>query len=199
MKKTILLSSGKAPEMTFEEVKRQFQKMLFKEVKRANNKFMFNQIDEEDFLQEMDLELWRAYRDYDASTGNCFSTYLFHKLRKGVRNVTHHRYSMKNQNNGILSMNAGMGEDDLKLEDMFSIDDTSSDNMVYNDLTAIIRSNVSEDEEEILQVLLNKKDFSVVDYAKKYGITRQAANQRVKKLQRKLQKIVARDYLEITI
>jgi RNA polymerase sigma factor (sigma-70 family) len=197
MTKTILMSNGQALEMTFEEVREKFAPMVIKAMKRANNKFVFNQVEEEDFRQELELELWRAYEAYDPSTGNCFSTYLHYKLQKGVRNVTYSRYSLKNQHNGILSMHAPVGEDDLKLEDMFATDDTSMDNIAFHELFALIRNNVSKEEEDVLKVLLNKKEFSVVDYANKYGITRQAANQRVNKLRKKLQQIIAREYLEI--
>jgi len=195
--KTILLSTGEAKTMNFEEVKEQFEPMLFKHMKVANGKFVFNQVEEEDFMQELQIELWRAYEQYDSATGNCFTTYLHYKLQKGVRNATFSRYSLKNRNNGLVSMNASRGDDDLKLEDMFASDENTSDNITLKELTAIIRRNVSEAEEDALISLLNKDEFSVNDYAAKHNITRQAANQRIVKLRNKLRSIIAQEYLEI--
>lgn len=196
MTKQILFSNGTSKEMSFEEVRKQFTPMVIRAMKKANNKFIFNAVEEEDFKQELDLELWRAYEAYDSEQGNCFTTYLYYKLQKGVRNATYSRYSLKNQGTTV-SMNAPVGEDDLKLEDLFASDDTSMDNIAIAELTAIIRENVKPDEEDALKAILNKKEFSVQNYADKYGITRQAANQRIVKLRKKLQKVIAEQYLEI--
>ncbi|UDY80720.1 sigma-70 family RNA polymerase sigma factor [Geobacillus phage GR1] len=196
MTKTILFSDNTRKEMTFEEVIEQFAPMVIKAMKRANNKFIFNAVEEEDFKQELNLELWRAYEQYEPDQGNCFTTYLYYKLQKGVRNATYHKYSLKNQ--GVtISMNASVGDDDLKLEDMFATEDNSIDNLAFKELTAIIQESIEPGEEDLLKVILNKKSFSVQNYADKYGITRQAANQRVNKLKKKLQKVVAEQYLEI--
>lgn len=195
--KMIRFSSGQVVELNFEEVREQFKPMVFKALKTANNKFVYNQVEEDDFRQELELELWRAFIDYDPETGNCFSTYLHYKLMKGVRNTTYSRYSLKNQHNGLVSMNAPRGDDDLKLEDMFASEDDSMDNIVVNELKMIIEENVTEEEADLLSIILDRKNYSVVDYAIRTGITRQAANQRVKKLQRKLQDLISRNYLEI--
>lgn len=197
MKKTILFSNQPARQMTFEEVREQFAPMVIRAMKNANNRFIYNAVEEEDFRQELEIELWRAFKDYDPNEGNCFTTYLHYKLQKGVRNATYSRYSLKNQHNGILSMSAPVGEDDLKLEDLFSTDDTSLDNISFNELTAIIRSVVTEEEEDTLKALLNKKEFPVQVYADKHGITRQAANQRIVKLKKKIRLVVSEEYLEI--
>lgn len=194
--KEILLSNGEVKAMTYEEVSKQFEPMIIKAMNDANNKFMYNAVEKEDFKQILDIEVWRAYEAYDIEQGNCFSTYLYFKLQKGVRNATYHRYAQKNQGT-VISANAPIGDDELKLEDMFSTDDTSTDNIFFNELATIIKENVSEEEEEILKCLLNKKDFPVVEYAAKHNMTRQAANQRVKKLQRKLREIISKEYLEI--
>lgn len=194
--KTILFSDNTSKKMTFEEVREQFTPMVIKTMKGANSKFIFNSVEEEDFRQELDLELWRAYDQYDPTKGNCFTTYLYYKLQKGVRNATYHKYSLKNR--GVtISMNAPVGDDDLKLEDMFATDDTSMDNLAFKELIAIIQESIKPEEEDLLKVILDKKTFSVQNYADKYNITRQAANQRVNKLRKKLQKVIAEQYLQI--
>ncbi|MGG1916095.1 sigma-70 family RNA polymerase sigma factor [Priestia megaterium] len=194
--KEILLSNGTVQTMTFEEVSKQFEPMVIKHMNDANNKFTYNAVEREDFKQILDIEVWRAYEAYDIEQGNCFSTYLHFKLQKGVRNATYHRYAQKNQGTTI-SSSAPIGDDELKLEDMFSTDDTSTDSIFFNELAEIIKENVTEEEQDALNCLLNKKEFPVVDYAAKHNMTRQAANQRVKKLQKKLRQIIAQEYLEI--
>lgn len=192
----IRFSSGEIKEMTFEEVRESFKPMAFKAMKVANNKFIFNAVEEEDFMQELEIEIWRAYDQYDFESGNCFSTYLHYKLQKGVRNATYYKYAQKNQHGYVYSLNAPMGDNELRLEDLFAEDDTSIDNLVYSELTTLIRDNLDEKEEEIFKMLVDKKHYPVQVYADKYGITRQAANQRVIKLKKKLQNIVSDQYFE---
>ena len=192
----IRFSNGEIKEMTFEEVRESFKPMAFKAMKVANNKFVFNAVEEEDFMQELEIEIWRAYDQYDFESGNCFSTYLHYKLQKGVRNATYYKYAQKNQHGYVYSLNAPMGDNELRLEDLFAEDDTSVDNLVYSELTTLIRDNLDEKEEEIFKMLVDKKHYPVQVYADKYGITRQAANQRVIKLKRKLQNIVSDQYFE---
>lgn len=194
--KQIIFSNGETKELNYEQVRERFLPMVIKEMKKANSKFIYNAVEEEDFMQIMEIELWRAFEQYDPSTGYCFSTYLYPKLQKGIRNATYHKYSQKNQGT-VLSMSAPRGEDDLKLEDLFSVDDTSVDGLVYKELTQIILKNTTDEEKEMLYSLMNKKEFSVQDYADKYNITRQAANQRIVKLKKKLQKVISSEYLEI--
>lgn len=194
--KKILFSDKTSKMMTFDEVREQFKPMVWKMMKQANNKFVFNAVEEEDFMQIMEIELWRAYEQYEPERGLCFTTYLYPKMQKGIRNATYHKYSLKNQGVSV-SMNAPMGDDDLKFEDMIASEEDDMNNMEMNDLTQIIRSNVSEKEEELLMILLDKQSYSVQDYATKHNITRQAANQRVNKLKKKLQVLVSEQYLEI--
>ena len=193
--KFIILSNGESRNMDFEEVREVFKPMLFKEMRKANGKFVYNQVEEEDFMQELEIELWRAFDQYNPKLGNCFSTYLFYKLKKGVRNVTYPKYSQKNQNNGLYSMNAEHGEDNAKLEDFISQEDTSIDSLIHSELKEIINSSLNDGEGELLKVLVDKKNNPVQVYADKYGISRQAANQRVIKLKKKLQQIVMQEYL----
>ena len=196
--KTIIFSNEEPKEMTFEEARLQFMPMLIRYIRRANSKFIFNAVEEEDFKQEMEIELWRAYDQYEPERGLCFTTYLHNKLQKGVRNATYSKFSLKNQGQTV-SMSAPRGEDDLKLEDLFPSNDDSTLDLDVSELIAIIKENVSSEEveQDALRALLDKKDFSVQDLADKYGITRQAANQRIVKLKKKLQLAISTEYLEI--
>lgn len=192
--KQIIFSNGEVKEMTFEEVRKRFYPTLRKEVRQTNNRFIYNKTEEEDFLQELEIELWRAYQDYDVSLNYCFSTYLYYKLKKGVKKATFHKYAQKNQHNGMFSMSAPVGDDDLKLEDMFSSDENTGDAIMFETLFDIVKEVVKPEEEELLQMLIDKKNYPVQVYADKYGITRQAANQRLIKFKNKLQVAVSNNY-----
>lgn len=195
--KTILFSNEPAKKMTFEEVRKRFIPMVIKTMKTANDKFIYNQLEEDDFQQILEVELWRAYVQYSSETGNCFSTYLFNKLRKGVRNATYHKYSQKNQ--GILlSINAPINREDQKLEEVLADIDPLLNNLETKELVNLIKKHTSLSEKALLYILLDKQTYTVKDYAIKNGITRQAANQRVMKYRKKLQVIVAKDYLGIS-
>ena len=193
--KKIIFSDGSTRDMNFEEVKVQFTPLVKKTMREANNKFFFNKVEEEDFLQELYLELWRTFENYEYEYGNCFTTYLCYKLQKGIRNATYSKFSLKNQ--GIeVSMNAPLGDEETKLEDMFSTTDDSADNLLHDELMALILSNTDSQEKEMLSVLIDRKNYSIQQYANNYDITRQAANQRIVKLPNKLKKIISEQYFE---
>lgn len=194
MTKEIKFSTGEIIQMTFEEVRKRFYPTLRKEVRQTNNRFIYNKTEESDFLQELEIELWRAFNDYQVEQGYCFSTYLYYKLKKGVKKATFHKYAQKNQHKGLYSMSAPVGEDDLKLEDMFASDENAGDGIMYETLVNIVKDNIEDGEEELLQMMLDIKKYPVQVYADKYGITRQAATQRLVKFKKKLRDVVSNHY-----
>lgn len=193
--KQIILSSKHKKEMTFEEVAEQFEPMLYKKVWNTNNRSLYNEVETEDFMQELMVELWKAYEQYDSKLGNCFSTYLHFKLLKGVRDATYSRYSQKNQHNGLISMDAELGDTEMEMKDLFKSDADTSENLEYKELINLILDNIEEEEVEILKVIMDRQIYTVQDYADKHNITRQGANQRVIKLREKLKNIIKYQYL----
>ncbi|MDG0860352.1 sigma-70 family RNA polymerase sigma factor [Staphylococcus equorum] len=192
--KEIRFSTGEVLSMTFEEVRKRFYPTLRKEVRQTNNKFIYNKTEDADFLQELEIELWRAFNDYEVEKEICFSTYLHWKLKKGVKKATFYKYAQKNQHNGMYSMSAPIGSDDLKLEDMFSSETDSSEGIMYETLINIVKDHVKDNEQELLLMLMDIKKYPVQVYADKYGITRQAANQRLVKFKNKLQDAISNHY-----
>jgi len=195
MRKTIRFSNGNCCEMTFEEVFVEFTPLVTSVMRKANNKFYFNKVEEEDFLQELYLELWRAYEKYDYIIGTSFTTYLYFRLQKGVRDVTYSKFSKKNQSIEI-SLDAPFKNPDFTLEDFLSIPDGSLNGILNSELESIILSAIDSGEEEMLQSLTNRKEFSIQQYADKHKITRQAANQRIIKFRNKLRKVVKEQYFD---
>lgn len=181
--------------MTFEEVFVEFTPLIKRVMRKANNKFYFNKVEEEDFLQELYLELWRAYEKYDDIIGTSFTTYLYFRLQKGVRDVTYSKFSKKNQSIEI-SLDAPFKNPDFTLEDFLSIPDGSLNGILNSELESIILSAIDSGEEEMLQSLTNRKEFSIQQYADKHKITRQAANQRIIKFRNKLRKVVKEQYFD---
>ena len=193
--KQIILSSNHKKEMTFEEVVEQFEPMLRKKIWNTNNRSLYNKVETEDFMQELMVELWKAYDQYDPELGNCFSTYLHFKLLKGVRDVTYSRYFQKNQHNGLISMDAKMGNTEMEIKDLFKSDADTSEDLEYKELINLILDNIEEEEVELLKVIIDRQIYTVQDYANKHNITRQGANQRVIKLRKKLKNIIKYQYL----
>ena len=92
-------------------------------------------------------------------------------------------------------MNTPLNDSDFKLEDTFSEEDLSLHNLEYQELIRIIENNLEEGDEELFKIIEDRSTYTVQDYADKYDITRQAANQRVVKLREKLRVVISKEYL----
>lgn len=195
--KLILFSDSEPKKLLYEEVREIFYPMMIKTMRKTNNKFVYNKVEEDDFMQILELELWKAFEQYDPATGYCFSTYLFNKLRKGNRDATYSKYSQKNQHAGLVSLNAPLNAEGMMLSDVCEDEAASIDDLDFQDLVALIKDNLTEEETEIFKMIIDVKNHSVQNYADKYNISRQGANQRLLKLKLKLRAIINKDYLDI--
>lgn len=62
-----------------------------------------NSIDRDEVEQQFTIELWYAFENYDIATGNCISTYIFHRFKK--QNVIYYiLFFNLNAINGIILM-----------------------------------------------------------------------------------------------
>lgn len=198
MKKTIILSDLGKVEMTFEEVREQFEGMIYREIHKVNDRLSYNKFEIEDFKQELEIELWRAFELYDVSKGICFSTFLTYRLKKGVRDVTYTTYSLKNKNNGISSLDTSLTDDGLTLMDLLENESVQADiegNILNEELLELIRLHLKEDDYDTFRCMINRIEYPISQFAEDYNLTRQGANQRVKRLQRKLIPIIEEQYL----
>lgn len=188
MKKTIILSNGVTKSMTIEQVLKQFRNMIQKHANLTMSKFE-GHIEREDLVQQLEIAAWEAFNEYDQI--HAFSTILTFKL-KGVTGNMAQKITAKKREHFSVSMNATIGDtEDLKLEDMFSVDDYTAENMSANEMFAVIRENIQDKREiEELQCIMDPKEFSVTKLAEKRGISRQAANQRVNKTKDKLKALL---------
>jgi RNA polymerase sigma factor (sigma-70 family) len=192
MKKTIILANGVKKEMTFEEVLKQFTPMINKATNIAIGKFGTS-IEREDMIQEMKLEMWRAYEMYDET--HAFSTLLTFKLKKVTGNEAQRITAKKRTSCGVLSMNATIGDtEDLTLENMFSEEDYAAEGMIASEMMAVIMPALNEREKEEFRCIMYPREHSVVALAEARGISRQAANQRVNKTKAKLQGLLVANH-----
>lgn len=206
MKKVILVSNDgivEAIEMTFEEVFEKFEKLIFSEIGRTQRKMGY-QIDPDEFKQIANIEFWKAFEQYDAEKGYCFTTYVHTKLRKASRDVIQPFFSKKgvSQRNSISveKFSSPSIEEESTLSKEVSrqmvIDGgrTSEDNMIGSELEYLVFSSLKSNEIELMQIILDVKEYSVTEYAERHSISRQAANKRVIKLKTKLQDIIKESY-----
>jgi len=195
--KLIIFSSGQKVQMKYEEVREQFYPMMIKVMRRTNLQSDYNKVEEDDFMQILELELWKAFEQYDPDTGYCFSTYIFNKLRKGKRDATYSRYSQKNQHAGLVSLDAPLNAEGMQLSDVYEDEAASIDDLDFQALVTLIKGNLTEDEKEIFKMVVDVKNHSVQNYADKHNISRQGANQRLNKLKLKLRALINEQYLDI--
>jgi RNA polymerase sigma factor (sigma-70 family) len=189
MKKTIILSNGVKKEMTYEEVVKQFTPMINRQVNIALEKFSKANLEREDLLQDMKLEAWNAFNEYDGH--HAFSTILTFKLKKVTGNLAQHVTRKKRKSLGVLSMNAAVGDsEDLTLENMFPEEDYAAENMIAAEMMELIKKSLNDREKEELLCILYPLDHSASKLAEARGISRQACNQRVKKTRAKLQELL---------
>lgn len=195
MKKTIILSNGVKKEMTYEEVLKQFNRMINRTVNIAMEKFHNYNLEREDLLQEMKLEAWNAFNEYNEE--NAFSTILTYKLKKVTGNKAQEITRKKRTSFGVVSTSAAVSDEseDLTLENMFPEYDYTAENMIHGEMMKLIKNSLNEREKEELLCILYPIEYPAAKLATARGITRQACNQRVKKTRAKLQDLlVAHNY-----
>lgn len=168
-----------------------------------------NSIDRDEVEQQFTIELWYAFENYDISTGNCISTYIFHRFKKAKRDLLYPVLQSKRnkwKNSNVSSLNVKLSEDDKydSSNKKFENDETyqqmennGAEALLNNEaLVDLILSHFKTDSElDLIRILIDKKNFSVVKYAEKYSISRVAANNRVKKMKEKMAEILINEWL----
>ena len=174
--------------------------MLRKQINQTNAKLYYGCVEDDDFMQILTLETWKAYEAYDPTLGFCFSTYLKTKLMKGCRDATIGNFSKKRQHNGMEDINKQIGDfGDMTMGDVIPDEDNEQPEEAadYKLLLDIIKNELNEDEMELMNIIVDVRNYSAADYAERHGMTRQAATYRVGKLKAKLRTVVAKKYLFI--
>lgn len=214
MNKDFLFSDNSVKTMSFDELYEEFIQLIHSEswkfYKRYNGKINKDEID-----QQFIIELWNAFDKYDISKGVCISTYIVHRIKKGKRDLQYLHFlslpSRYEKENVVIKLNSYTDKDGGEesgrdysekiineqyvnaYDEMLKIPELS---FMEGELFNLIKKRFERPEDfDLIYIMLDKKGFSVVDYAKKYGITRQAANQRLLKIKQELRKILTKEWL----
>ena len=205
-KKVFIFPTGKQ-EMTFDELYEQFFKMVQSETWKMIKKYPV--LKQSEVSQQFTIELWHAYEKYDAELGYCISTYVYHRFNKARRDVLQQRFlSVKAiKENRVFSLDGIAGDQDSEI-DFYNNDFSQDENadaqrlcqpdfvLEEKDFFHCLKMKLKSDaERDMVEVFLDKKNYSISDYAEKWNITRQAANKRYNVLEAKLKKILTEDNL----
>ena len=192
-KKTILFANGISEELTFEEIYERFFKMIQDESWKMLRSYG-KSLNRDEVVQQFTIELWNAFEKYDGDLGFCFSTYLFNRFRKARRDILQNNFlsekskfekksidSLDNQvnddENSTNFFNRSFEEDPSYIQYLqYQPDIFIEENDLFYRIGEVLQT---EEKKDLVVVLLDKKSFSVADYAEKWNISRNGANKRL--------------------
>lgn len=202
--KTFLFSNGNAENLTFEEIYERFFNMIQNETWKMKRSYG-NAIDLDEASQQFTIELWNAFELYDYKLGFCFSTYLFNRFRKARRDLLQNKFLSKKsqfEKEKIASLDNQLTSDENSsnfFNREFEEDASFGDYKQYQPDIYLEEKDlfdrlgdmlVTDEKKDLVLVLIDKKNFSVNDYAEKWNISRQAANKRLNVMKQTLKVIL---------
>lgn len=210
--KPFLFPNSVIKELTFDELYENFFNMIQNESWKLFKKIK-NKISRDEIVQQFTIELWNAYEKYDISKGNCVSTYIYYRFMKAKSDIMGEIfYTSKKifEKDNVVYFETGRsfngGEDIdfynntfnsdngyIQNNTLYQPDKALESNELFDTINSIFKD---EEEKDIFLVIMDRKDFSVNDYSKKYGISRVAANNRVLKTKSKIAKFLKDNYNE---
>jgi RNA polymerase sigma factor (sigma-70 family) len=191
MTKTIKFSNGIEKEMTFEEVVKKFTPLMNRTANIALGKIVYNAPEKEDVMQELRYELWEAYKRYDGRAA--FITYATYRLKLAINKIITPLFAQKRTNTyGQISANEMLenGDGEVELIDTLGVVDEELLSADFRALIVELEKNLDSTEKLMLQTLISKKDFSVVELSKKLNMSRQGANKKLNKFKIKMAKLL---------
>lgn len=169
--------------MSFTEVYTQFAPMMHKYAKTTLQKNISHNYKEEDILQELSIDLWNCYKNYDINKGICFSTILttYFKNRIGMiyRKVECRPEFLVYENEGNSEENAVNIFDTVGEEDKY-----------FEDAKNLINAVAKNEKEKNIMVLL-ASDVDKKEIASRLGISRSGLYKTVDKLKGRIAKYYA--------
>lgn len=198
-KQFIIKENGQNVEkaLTFEEIVELFQGSIKKESWSMVRRYSFLNIDETE--QQFLIEAWNAFETYDITKGQCFSTHLYWRFKLASKVLLDANIGSKkaqNKKERETSLNATNSSEDstsdfsnqiFESDSSFNqMDNLSADKLLIGeDMISTLIVHLTEEEKDMLVVLIDD-DYSVANYAEKWGISRMGANKRRAKLKEKL-------------
>lgn len=190
---------------TFEEIVELFQGSIKKESWSMVKRYSFLNIEETE--QQFLIEAWNAYETYDITKGQCFSTHLYWRFKlaskvlldanigsKKAQNKKEREISL-NITNGSEKFNTDFSNQMFVADSSFNqMDNLSADKLLLGeDMISTLIVHLTEEEKDMLVVLIDD-DYSVANYAEKWGISRMGANKRRTKLKEKLATLLKENF-----
>lgn len=168
--------------LNFEDFQDRYQDVLNDQIDIVSNKYK-KYLGNDEITQYLLIDLWRIYETYDVERGNIegYVVYRFGMSRRDIRN----RVSKIKKRN----------EKFTGLVDNITINETPEDNVITKNLIKHIYSYCDDDELELVNTLIDKKEHTVIDYAKKYGLSRMTVYNRLNRLKDKIIKGLEKDDL----
>lgn len=206
-KQLIVKENGKLfkKDFTFEEVVELFQGSIKKESWSMVRRYSFLNIEETE--QQFLIEAWNAFETYDITKGQCFSTHLYWRFKlaskvlldanigsKKAQNKKEREISL-NITNGSEEFNTDFSNQMFESDSSFNqMDNLSADKLLIGeDMISTLIVHLTEEEKDMLVVLIDD-DYSVANYAEKWGISRMGANKRRAKLKEKLATLLKENF-----
>lgn len=207
--KSFLYVNGETKLKTFDELYEDFFKMIQNEKWKLLKKYS-GKLDAAEVEQQFIIELWNAYVQYDIERGVCVSTYIFNKFKKARRDLLFANILSKKsqfEKDNITYMQATKHNNEQDDENHFSNREFSEDStyMQYKEIQPDLlfeRNELFESllnlceydyQKDLLLVIVDRKNYTVADYAEKWNISRMAANKRAIVLTKKLKEFLGED------
>lgn len=168
--------------LNFENFQDRYQDVLNDQIDIVSNKYR-KYLSSDEITQYLLIDLWKTYESYDVERGNSgdYVKYRFGMSRRDIRN----RVSKIKKRN----------EKFTDFVDNIIINETPEDNIMTKNLIKHIYSYCDNDELELVDVLIDKKEHTVIDYAKKQGLSRMTVYNRLNRLKDKIIKGLEKDDL----
>lgn len=169
--------------LNFENFKDKYQDILNDQIDIVSNKYK-KYLSDDEIKQHLLIDLWRTYESYDVERGS-IEDYIAYRFGISRRDIKNKVSKIKKRRQNFTSL---IGD--------IIIDGTPEDNVITKNLVKYIYSCCDDDDElELVDVLIDKKEYTVIEYAEKYDLSRMTVYNRLNKLKNKIIKNLKKDDL----
>lgn len=190
-KKKFKIKQDEILELTFEELYDRFYDLIDRESKRIYKKYN-KSFSLDEIKQRFTIELWKNFKRYDHNKDGLINSYVHPRLIAAER-------AMVNKNKE--TKKAKIKNSFLQIENFenkqingYEIENPEQQLMKKELIKKIVKKYKTEEEKDLILILLDKKNFSVQDYAKKYNITRPWVYNRLNKIKDELKEEFKNEY-----
>lgn len=168
--------------LNFENFKDKYQDILNDQIDIVSNKYK-KYLSDDEIKQHLLIDLWRMYESYDVERGS-IEDYIAYRFGISRRDIKNKVSKIKKRRKNFTSL----------IDDVV-IDETPENNIITKNLIKYIYNYCDDDELELVDILIDKKEYTVIDYAKKHDLSRMTVYNRLNKLKDKIIKNLKKDDL----